>query len=93
MKRARKSSRAVRECAVPMVLEHRSDYPSQLATNESIIPKIGCTAQTLLNWIQHTEVDQSTSVGVTTAERERVEALEREPKELRRPSSIPNVLI
>jgi transposase-like protein len=71
-----------------MVLEHRADHSSQWATIESIAPKIGCTPQTLLKWIQRAEIDQGTRDGVTTAERERVKALEREVKELRRANEI-----
>jgi transposase-like protein len=78
----------LRERAVRMVLEHRADHSSQWATIESIAPKIGCTPQTLLKWIQRIEVDQGTRDGVTTAERERVTALEREVKELRRANEI-----
>jgi len=78
----------LRERAVRMVLEHRADHSSQWATIQSIAPKIGCTPQTLLKWIQRAEIDQGTRDGVTTAERERVTALEREVKELRRANEI-----
>jgi transposase-like protein len=78
----------LRERAVRMVLEHRADHSSQWATIESIAPKIGCTPQTLLKWIQRAGIDQGTRDGVTTAERERVTALEREVKELRRANEI-----
>ena len=78
----------LRERAVRMVLEHRADHSSQWATIQSIAPKIGCTPQTLLKWIQRAEIEQGTRDGVTTAERERVTALEREVKELRRANEI-----
>jgi transposase-like protein len=78
----------LRERAVRMVREHRADHSSQWATIESIAPTIGCTPKTLLTWIQRTEIDQGTRDGVTTAERERVTALEREVKELRRANEI-----
>jgi transposase-like protein len=67
-----------------MVLKHRADCTSQWATIESSTPKIGCTPQTLLKWIQRTAIEQGTRDRVTTAERERVTALERDVKELRR---------
>ena len=38
----------VRELAVRMVQEHRGEYPSLWAAVESIAPKIGCVARTLL---------------------------------------------
>ena len=67
-----------------MVLEHRADCSSQWATIESNTPKIGCTPQTLLKWIKRAAIEQWTRDRVTTAERERVKALKRGVKELRR---------
>lgn len=52
----RKFSPEVRERAVRLVHEHRDDYPSMWAAFESIAPKIGCAAQTLLKWVQSHEV-------------------------------------
>jgi len=49
---------------------------------------IGCTAQTLLEWIKRDEVDRGVRDGVSTDERERIKALEREVKELRRANEI-----
>lgn len=51
-------------------------------------PKIGCTSQTLLGWVKREEVDSGEREGVTTPERERLKALEREVKELRRANEI-----
>ena len=78
----------VRERAIRMVQEHRGEYPSLWAAVESIAPKIGCVAQTLLDWVKRREVDGGLRVGVTTAEAQRVKELEREVKELRRANEI-----
>ncbi len=79
---------AYRERAVRMVQEHRSGYPSLWAAIESIAPKIGCVPQTLNEWVRRHEVDSGARQGVTTSEHERVKALEREVKELRRANEI-----
>jgi transposase len=55
---------------------------------ESIAPKIGCTSQTLVGWVKPDEVDSGERGGVTTSERERLKALEREVKELGRANEV-----
>ena len=45
-------SSEVRERAVRMVFEHRTEHTSQWAAIASIAAKIGCTAQTLSNWVR-----------------------------------------
>lgn len=71
-----------------MVKAHRSEYPSLWAAIESITPKIGCVPQTLNQWVKYDQVDKGDREGLTTSERERLEALEREVKELRRAHDI-----
>ena len=88
MKKSNKFSPEVRERAVRMVQEHRGQYPSLWAAIESIAPKIGCVAQTLLDWVKQSEVEAGTRSGTTSAEHDRVKALEREVKELRRANEI-----
>jgi transposase-like protein len=83
-----KFSPEVRERAVRLVQEHRGEYPSQWAAVQSIAPKIGCSAYTLLKWVQHQEVEAGRRPGVPQAEQERIKALEREVKELRRANEI-----
>ena len=83
-----KYSPEVRERAVRMVQEHRDAYPSQWATIESLAPKIGCSPQTLHDWVKKHEVDTGLRDGVTSDERERIKLLERENKELRRANEI-----
>src|SRR6202165_3551403 len=46
-----KFSPEVHARAVRMVIEHRGDHASQWAAIVSIAAKIGCTAQTLHNWV------------------------------------------
>lgn len=88
MRKSNKFSPEVRERAVRMVQEHRGGYPSLWAAIESIAPKIGCVPQTLHEWVRRHEVDAGTRQGVTSDEHERVKALERENKELRRANEI-----
>ncbi|WP_407941600.1 IS3 family transposase [Noviherbaspirillum galbum] len=83
-----KFSPEVRERAVRLVREQRSEHPSMWAAIETIAPMIGCTAQTLLDWVKRDEVDRGVRDGVSTDERERIKALEREVKELRRANEI-----
>ena len=88
MRKSVRFSPEVRERAVRMVFEHRAEYESQWAAVVSISGKIGCTAQTLLNWVRQHERDTGQREGVTTAEAKRVKELEREVRELRRANEI-----
>ena len=88
MTKSNKFSPEVRERAVRMVQEHRTDYPSLWAAIESIAPKIGCVPQTLNDWVKKAEVDSGQRSGTTTADAQRIKELEREVKELRRANDI-----
>ena len=81
-------SSEVRERAVRMVFEHQNQYESQWAAMTSIAEKIGCTTESLRKWVRQAERDQGHKPGLTTDERERLKALERENKELRRANEI-----
>ena len=78
----------VRERAVRMVSEHQGEHESQWAAICSIAAKIGCTAETLRRWIRQHERDSGQRAGPTTDEQQRIKALEREVKELRRANEI-----
>ena len=88
MKKSPKFSPEVRERAVRMVLEHRSDHPSQWAAIESIAGKIGCVPQTLLSWVRQHEIDAGQRDGISTADAQRIKDLERENRELRKANEI-----
>ena len=82
-----KFSAEVRDRAVRMVFEHRTEHASQWAAIVSIAAKIGCTAQ-LCDWVRQAERDQGKRPGTTTDDRERIKALEREVRELRQANEI-----
>jgi transposase-like protein len=71
-----------------MVLEHRGEHASKWAAIVSIATKIGCTAQTLSNWVRQAERDQGKRPGTTTDDRERIKQLERENRELKQANEI-----
>ena len=88
MSSSNKYSPEVRERAVRMVLEHQSEHESQWAAIGSNAAKIGCTSETLRKWVRQGERDQGRRPGLTSSERERLKALERENRELRRANEI-----
>ena len=83
-----KFSAEFRERAVRMVLEQQHEHGSQWAAMESIAAKIGCTAETLRKWVRRAERDSGQRAGLTSSERERLKALERENRELKRANEI-----
>jgi len=78
----------VRERAVRLVREHEGEYPSQWAAITSIATKCGMTPETLRKWVRNTEVDTGKRPGLTAEERQRLQTLERENRELRRANEI-----
>ena len=88
MPRSNRYSPEVRERAVRMVAEHRNEYPSEWAAFTSIAAKLGMTAETLRTWVRRAQIDEGIKPGLTTDERERLKALEKEVKELRRANEI-----
>ncbi|MGY0575773.1 IS3 family transposase [Bradyrhizobium sp. RDM12] len=87
-KTTNKFSSEVRTRAVRMVLDHAGEHPSWWAAVTSIAAKIGCTPQTLHDWVKKAEVDSGQRAGVPTDTAERLKALERENRELRQANEI-----
>ena len=85
MSRQAKYPPELRERAIRMVYEQREHHESQWAAIESVAQKIGCTAQTLRNWIAKTEGKAGADEEATAP---RVRELEREVRELKRANEI-----
>jgi transposase len=49
---------------------------------------VGCTAETLRKWVRQSEQDQGIGEGLSGDEHERLKALERENRELKRANEI-----
>ncbi|MET4222689.1 transposase [Bradyrhizobium sp. LB14.3] len=87
-KTTNKFSAEVRARAVRMVLDHAGEHPSRWAAVTSIAAKIGCTPQTLHDWVKKAEIDSGQRAGVPTDTAEKLKALERENRELRQANEI-----
>ena len=86
-KRSRFSAE-VRERAVRLVYEQEKAHKSPWAAIQSIANKVGCSAQTLSLWSKRREIEAGERPGTTSEEQARIQALERENRELRRANEI-----
>jgi len=73
---------------VRLYREHRSDYASDNAAYKAIADKLGCSHDTLRGWCIQAARDAGVRDGLTSEQKARLKALERENKELRTANEI-----
>src|SRR5690554_3271053 len=78
----------LRDRAVRMVFEAEQYCGSQWEAIVSVAEKLGPTAETVRKWVRRVEIDEGRKPGLSSDERERLEGLERENRELRRANEI-----
>jgi transposase len=91
MSAPRKYPEEVRERAVRLVRDLVEDSDGDLGVTTAcrrVGEQLGINADTLRGWVKQTRVDAGLEPGLSTGERERIAALEREVRELRRANAI-----
>ena len=87
-KTTNKFSPEVRERAVRLVLDNEGQHASRWQAVMSMAAKIGCTPQTLNDWVKKAEVDSGRRAGIPSDLAEKMKALERQNRELRQANEI-----
>ena len=79
----------LRERAVRMVREVRSQYDTEFAAIRAVAEKLGIgTAETLRKWVRESDVEEGRRPGVSREESAELKQLRRENAELRRANEI-----
>jgi transposase-like protein len=86
--RAQRFSPEVRDRAIRLVREQLPHHSSQWAAISAIAPKLGCTKETLRRWLVKAEQDAGARSSPTSGDADRLAALERENRELKRANDI-----
>ncbi|MDP2083535.1 MAG: helix-turn-helix domain-containing protein, partial [Pseudotabrizicola sp.] len=61
-----------RERAVRLVAEHRDEYRSDAAAHAAIASKLGCSPDSLRDWVRQAQRDGGERPGPTSAEKARI---------------------
>ena len=81
-------SRELKARAVRLVQESEANYETRSACVRSIASKIGCSPETLRDWINKQAIEDGRRDGLTQSERDELKSLQREIRELRQANDI-----
>jgi transposase len=84
----RKYPQELKDRAVRLVFEVRSDSQSKRGAISQVGEQLGINPETLRNWVKQAEIDVGQRVGTSTTDAQRIAELERENKDLRRANAI-----
>lgn len=84
----RKYSEELKERATRMAVEARRDPASRAGAISRIGKQLGIHPEALRNWVRQAEVDTGVREGVSSDDKAKIAALEREVRELRRANTI-----
>jgi len=71
-----------------MVLDAKTDPDTARGAIRRVADQIGISRETLRGWVRRTEIDNGQRPGTTTDDTDRIHALEKENRELRRANEI-----
>ena len=74
--------------AVRLVQQLRKELGTDHGTVKRVAEQLGYGVESVRSWVKQADIDAGAKPGVTTAEAERIKALEQEVKELRRANAI-----
>ncbi len=86
--RQRRYPPELRERAVRLVAETAAERGDRHGAVTHVARSLGIGPESVRNWVHQAAVDAGDRVGLTTDERQRMKALEREIRELRRANEI-----
>jgi transposase len=74
--------------AVRLVRQMRAERGMDQGCVQRVADQLGYGTESVRSWVKQADIDEGLSAGTTTAEAERIKALEQEVKELRRANAI-----
>jgi transposase-like protein len=74
---------ALRDRAVRLVREHRSEYPSLTAASAAVARQVGVGHESVRRWVLQAEIDDGNRDGVTSVELAEIKKLKAENTRLR----------